>query len=209
MKSLLLNDNNLTSLPESILDLNSLNLLNLNGNEIKNFSKFYVPLKRRGVTVATTADEVSIDWDLNNRIKINEILEKGNNFILTGNYNEAMKNLVIATELAEKLSNFNDMIHYKSAILNFTGRIYLLQGNFNKSLENAMEMLKYTEQKNDLPGKAIVYNNIGNAYNGMGKNKEALKYYKMGLKLLKAQGLENSPNALTIKRSLKDLKNKR
>ena len=120
-----------------------------------------------------------------------------------------MKNLVIATELAEKLSNFNDMIHYKSAILNFTGRIYLLQGNFNKSLENAMEMLKYTEQKNDLPGKAIVYNNIGNAYNGMGKNKEALKYYKMGLKLLKAQGLENSPNALTIKRSLKDLKNKR
>ncbi|MFX0019246.1 MAG: leucine-rich repeat domain-containing protein [Promethearchaeota archaeon] len=208
LKTLLLNNNNLTNLPESILNLNSLKLLNINGNNIENLSKFFVPLKRKGVSVVTSAEEVSIDWDLNNRIKINEILKKGSSLILTRNYNEAMNNFEIATELAEKLSDFNHKLHYKSAILNLTGRVYILQGNYHKSLETALEMLKYVELKNDLPGKAIVYNNIGNAYHGMGKSKEALKYYKMGLKILKTQGLENSPDALTIKNSINKLKKK-
>lgn len=123
-------------------------------------SQLSLLLKRRGVTVATTADEVLIDWNLNDRIKINKIIEKGKNNLLRGNYNEAMENFKIATALIEKLDNFNDVLHYKSVILNYIGRVYLIQGNYDKSIETAEEMLKYMEQIGDLPGKAVVYNNI-------------------------------------------------
>jgi len=165
-------------------------------------------LKRRGVNIATDPDQVFIDWDLTNRVNLNKILEEGNNAMLSRNFKEALKNFKMAEELTEKLSNFDHKLHYKSAILNLTGRIYLLQGNFKKSIDTAQEMLKYLELKNDIPGRAIAYNNIGNAYHGMRKNKEALKQFKIGLKLLKDQGLENSSTAFTIRTSINTLKKK-
>jgi Leucine-rich repeat (LRR) protein len=208
LKTLIVDNNNLTRLPKTMLNLMSLQLLDIHGNKIENLSSVFIPLDSRGVNIKTAIDQVFINWDLENKIKISNLIEKGRKLISTRNYNEALKNFEAATELAEKLSNFNQKLYYKAAILNFTGNVYLLQSNYNKSLEDAKEMLKSMDQINDLPGKAVVYNNMGNAYHGMGRYDEALKYYKMGLNLLISQGLEDSPNALTMGKSLEKVKYK-
>lgn len=105
-------------------------------------------------------------------------------YVLIGNYDEALLQANNALELAQQLSNTRGVA---VAYTNFNN-IYLNKSNYPLSMEYGLKALKIFEQINDRKAMASVYGNIGVIYFDQGDTEQALKNYLKALKIVEALG---------------------
>lgn len=107
------------------------------------------------------------------------LLEHGNLGYLQGEFRTSLKSLNRAGISVR---------HLRSRELNFTfwrykGNTFRVQGNYMKALACYRKLMKYTTGKNDIANKAVVYNLIGLAHQGMGGYPAAAHYVKRSYRL--------------------------
>lgn len=107
-------------------------------------------------------------------------------FSKIGNYDKALHCYFQALQIYEKLGMEDQAL---SNIHNISG-IYYYQGDYEKALEYAKQVLETNLEKDDLSLIADSYQSIGIIYQGMDLHQDALTYYQKAL--LKYRQLKNS-----------------
>lgn len=100
---------------------------------------------------------------------------------LLGENEQSLEQVLKALELSREQRN----LHGEASCLNVMAYIYDDTGLFQEALEYALsslEVLKGASPKPELLG--LVYNNVGNIYNHLGDNKQALEFYSRSLAYL-------------------------
>ncbi|MHA1376016.1 MAG: tetratricopeptide repeat protein, partial [Promethearchaeota archaeon] len=121
------------------------------------------------------------------------------------NYSEALRYFKETLQIAEKTRNY---LWISNEYLNI-GKIHSYESNLPLAIETltqALEILKKYKLE-DLGNKARILYNIGQAYHLSGQKSLALEHLKEALQVLESDGLGTSSYALSVKQSIKDVKN--
>ncbi|TFF98147.1 MAG: tetratricopeptide repeat protein [Promethearchaeota archaeon] len=150
-------------------------------------------------------EALQIDEQLGNLLgKATRLNNIGLIYDAQGNYPEALKRYEEALKVDEQLGNLSG----KATRLNNIGSIHYAQGNYSEALKRYEEALQVDEQLGNLSGKTTCLNNIGSIHYAQGNYKAALQNLEQALQIFIALGLETSPNAQTIGKSIETVKSK-
>ena len=124
-----------------------------------------------------------------NAEKIADISEKGRLMILEGSilyrkgeYDHAMEVLERALRFLEEHGNERDM----ASAIRSIGNIHYARGEYEKAMEYYQRSLSVSGE--DLPGKAMSFNNLGVVNVKLGNYDEAAEYFKQALKIRERTG---------------------
>jgi tetratricopeptide (TPR) repeat protein len=76
----------------------------------------------------------------------------------------------------------------KGKFLLATGITTYNHSHYTLALASMQHALKYFEERNDIPGQSICYNNIGNIYQSLGQYQKALEQFEKALVIAKEIG---------------------
>jgi len=120
------------------------------------------------------------------------------NLKIEGDYNNALKNLIEARKVFQKLNNK----HYEATTLNKIGSLYISLKQYDKAIEYYEYALNIVTELNYKPAISALYINLGNAYSNMSEP-ETDKIKQKGL-CKKAEEYYNK--ALPIKKEINDIR---
>lgn len=131
--------------------------------------------------------------------KSNDIDENANTYELIGNeLLKSQKNKEALEAYSKALTNYKTEKKYVAIIRNLqqTASCYKKLNQYDKALENSLEILALTKQENDTKEELIALNNIGYVYRYLRNYNKALEYLNKTLALKKI--LQLSPQEQTI-----------
>lgn len=124
--------------------------------------------------------------------KINLLNELSRQFLITGDYSNALKYATEALAIGNQVAPSTKEIKKEIAkSLKNIGVIYWSQGNYSKALEYDIKALKIGEELADKKIIASALNNIGLVYSSKNNYSQALSYYLRSLEIKKEIGDKN------------------
>ena len=110
-------------------------------------------------------------------------------------FNKAIHNYQIALKILKRKNDVSGI----TSTLNNIGVVYLQIKNYDKAIEYFLQSLEIHEKNKSPEHKLLnLYNNIANAYSGLGKFKDALKYYDDALRISKSINNKYAISAILI-----------
>ncbi len=107
-------------------------------------------------------------------------------YLRNGDYDNSLKHVIEAKELAAKL-NFKKGLAKSNSII---GNVYYYKGDYDKALEYYLTSLKLREEIGDKLGISASLNNIGNVYDTREDYKRSLEIHLRSLKIKEELGDE-------------------